>query len=83
MAMGLVDVEQPDLFLTDLVKDRLERLNEGGVLRQVGFAEHRLAFSPTQTVRVEELTQGLTADLTPEDLLDPTTQLLPRPVVPR
>ncbi len=83
MEMGLVDVEQPDLFLTDLVKDRLEFLDERSSFLWIGFPEHLLAFLPTQTVRFQDLVQGTTADFTTEDLLDPTTQLLQSPVMAR
>lgn len=78
-----VDVDKPDLFLTDQGKGRLELLDVGGSFGSVGFLENFLTFLPTQPMLFQNLVQGTAADFTAEDLFDPTAQLLYAPVVPR
>jgi hypothetical protein len=81
MEMGLVNVEQPDLFATDLGKGFLELLDECRSFLWVGFGQHLLAFLPAQTVLFQDLAHGTAADFTLEDLPDPAAQLLHGPVV--
>ena len=80
--VGFVDVDQPDRFLDKLCAKMVwNSWMKAARFSGLALLEHLLAFLPTQTVPFEELAQRRATRFTPEDLLDPASDLLHTPVV--
>lgn len=83
MEVRLVDVDQPNLFPTNLGEELLEQLHESRSFGRIGFAEHFLALLPTQTILLQEGVQRIAADDTAKDSFDPLPDLFQAPAMTR
>ena len=81
--MGFINIEQADFLSANPLKQLLQLLHKGGTTLRVGFAEHLLAFLPTQSVSPQDAVQGRAAACVADDLFKPASQFLQRPGMTR
>ena len=83
MKVGLVHVQQNDLFSTNLFIQFGKSLNEAGALGRVGLLQQLLTLLPTQPLLFQQGAQGGAAHRALPNLGQPMLQFLQVPVVAR